>query len=122
MRARVLPCEEWPRLKGTLLEGVWPQFHPQMTRVLVVEQDGQIVGCSSFVSAWHVEGTWIHPDHRKKAAVGRRLWLAARRLCEALGVREVLMMTTNSDTASMCQRLGKATALECAHFAVVLEP
>ena len=47
---RALPPDEWFKLEGTLLEQAWPSFDPESDIVLVVEEDGVIVG------TWKVRG------------------------------------------------------------------
>ena len=120
MTGRLLPPEEWPRLAGTLLEGVWPSLKPDRDVVRVVEQDGEIIGCAALLALWHLEGAWIAPAHRKRAAVGRRLWAEMREEVRRRSVPEVWMMATSPDTARICERLGRATRLDCAHFAVMV--
>jgi hypothetical protein len=73
MIARLLPPEEWSRLAGTDLEAHWPHFNPAQTDVMVVEHEGQIIGCLSMLKVFHVEGLWIAEAHRRKGAVMRHL-------------------------------------------------
>ena len=85
MTTRVLPFSEWNRLKDTDFPIVLPHVSEADLEVFVVEDEhGQIVG------AWgemrRLEGLWIHPDHRKKAAVGRRLFYGMREHLRAKGV------------------------------------
>lgn len=77
MTARILPPEEYPRLNGTEAETVWPLL-TEAARVIVVEHEGQIVGCHLLQPTLHAECLWIHPDHRGRASVARRLWWAVR--------------------------------------------
>jgi len=118
---RVLPPSEWPKLAGTLLETVWPSLDPDIDVVLVIERDGTIVGCTSFLPRWHLEGTWIAPTERKKVGVGRLLLSGIYRTASELRVKELLMMSTNKETSVLCRRLGESsTYLDCDHFAVML--
>lgn len=80
MITRLLPLEEWPRLAGTELGSVLHLCDPQTTRVLTVEDGGQIIGCWAALAVVHAEGVWIHPDHRGKSSVARRLWHGMRML------------------------------------------
>ncbi len=84
----MLPFAEWDRLKETDFPIMLPHVGPEDLEVFVVEDtDGTIVG------AWgemrRLEGLWIHPDHRKKAAVGRRLFYGMREHLRAKGVHWV---------------------------------
>lgn len=121
MTHRVLPPDEWPKLAGTLLETAWPTLNPRETRIVAVEDAGQIVGCVALFPVWHLEGVWIAPERRGTVSVARRIVTAVRSLAKALGASEVLMMATTDAAARMCRRFGRATPLTCEHFAVQME-
>ena len=55
MTSRVLPPDEWPRLQGTEAETLWPHLSADNSRVLVVEQDGAIVGTWVVMRLVHVD-------------------------------------------------------------------
>ena len=74
MTTRILPPAEWPRLEGTLLEGVWPTLRPDYAEVIVVERDGAIVGGMVLLTTLHAECLFTDG-----AAVSRALW---RALCD----------------------------------------
>jgi len=120
MTTRVLPRHEWPRLKGTELETLWPLL-PQDADVLVVEEDGDIVGCWALYLLPHVEGVWVHPAHRGRGGVVRRLLSGMRTLVYALQ-RDTAVQTGALDTedgavvAEMLKKLG-AVELPGRHFA-----
>lgn len=78
MKARILPTTEWPRLVGTEAETVWPHLDPARTSIVVVEHDGAIVGCHVLSWLLHAECLWIHPDHRGRSSVARRLWASVK--------------------------------------------
>ena len=40
---------------------------------VVEDGDGTVVGCWAVLAVLHAEGIWIHPDHRQKGSVARRL-------------------------------------------------
>lgn len=105
-------------MKGTLLETVWPNLNPATARIVVVEADGEIVGCATLFEAWHLEGGWIAPMSRGSVAVGRQLARAMDQLLAALHVQEVFMSAHDVAGSKLCQGLGPATPLNCAHFAV----
>jgi hypothetical protein len=114
----VLPPDDWPRLAGTILETVWPNLDPSRARVLVVEEDGRILGCMALLSEWHLEGAWIDPARRQRVAVLRRLLKAAGEQFRALDIREVFSMATSEDGRQLVQGLGPCVHLNCDHFAV----
>lgn len=78
MTSRLLPREEWHKLAGTEADALWPTL-PDAARVVVVEDARVIVGCHVLVPILHAECLWIHPDHRGKTSVARRLWAAVQR-------------------------------------------
>ena len=83
MRTRAIPSGEWERLpeRPALLDHV----HPQDAQVLVVEDGDRIVGYLMAARVTHLEGLWIDPEHRNRAAVGRALRNAAPGLAERWG-------------------------------------
>lgn len=68
---RDLPVAEWGKLAQVPL-GISPD--PSIYRAIVCEENGQIIACWFAYQATHVEPVWIHPDHRKRPGVIRRLW------------------------------------------------
>lgn len=117
MTTRLLPRDEWPRLAGTLLAETWPHLPPD-ARIVVVERDGEIVGCSALFQSWHQEGTWIDERHRGKVGAGRHLLEAMRDAIKDVGAKEVFMMATTPETSALCQKFGTAIHLSAEHFAV----
>jgi hypothetical protein len=78
---RVLPVEEWATLKDNDLATTVAYLNPENTQVVVVEDNGEIVGCWAVLRLVHVEGLWIAPSHRKRASVVRSLFVA---MCDAV--------------------------------------
>lgn len=105
IRQRVLPPDEYPRLVGTELEQVWPVL-PRDSTVLVVEQGDQIVGCWAVIRYVHVEGLWIHPDHRRKSSVGARLWKAMKIRARELGATAVVTGAVSDDVRRLLAHAG----------------
>ena len=66
---RVLPAEEYPRLLS-VADGICPK--PEISRVLIAEQDGEIVGRTMLLAPAHIEGTWLRED-RRNGSLGKRL-------------------------------------------------
>lgn len=118
MTTRFLPVEEWPRLAGTLLETVWPGLDPASTRIIVVEEDGQILGCVTLFQAWHLDGAWIHPDYRRRVGVMRRLLKGLTELLRIFRPVEVVVTAHNKTGRNLCQSVGPVVELTCDHFAV----
>lgn len=116
---RLLPPEEWPRLCGTELEHVWPLLNDEDARVMVVEDDGQIVACWSAIRYWHLEGVWVHPSRRGRMSVARHLMGLMRQTMRALGVRAAMTGAMSDDVVRLIAHLG-GTELPGRHFAVPL--
>ena len=106
MTSRILPREEWPRLAGTEAETVWPHLNPEGARVIVVEQGGEIVGCWVQMLVMHAECLWIHPSHRGKAAIGRRLLRAMGVLARELGVKCIWTAADKPEVRRMLAHVG----------------
>ncbi len=117
---RLLPPAEWSRLAGGLLDPAYKTFTPS-DKVIVIEEDGRIVGHTWLAQHWHLEGTWIHPMYRGKVTVGRRLLRSIRRLFRALHIGEVYMMAYTAENATLCRKMGQAVHLNCENFAVIVE-
>lgn len=120
MIARVLPVEEWPRLEGTEAETVWPHLDPARTTVVVVEHDGVIVGCHVLMNVLHAECLWIHPEHRGKAGVARRLWTTVQRTAKALGARTVITGACSDDIRALLAHVG-AERLPADHYVLTVK-
>lgn len=106
MVTRELPRAEWSRLTGTELESVTPFLHQDSTRVLVVEVEGQIVGCWALMTVLHVEGIWIHPTYRRAGSVARRLLSTMRRWIGERDAQAVVTAAIDPDIARFLERLG----------------
>lgn len=121
MTSRVLPPEEWKRLTGTELETVMPYLRADHdAHVIVVEEDGRLVGCWAMVRIWHAEGLFISPDHRGKSAVARHLLRMLKRVGSALGVPGVMTASMSDDVTHLLNTYG-ATQLPGTHWLMPLE-
>lgn len=105
MTARVLDPAEWPTLAGTELETVWPHLTPEDTQIVVVEDGTSIIGCWAVIRYVHVEGCWVHPDHRKRGGVARRLLAGMRRAAQRFGANAVITGSANADVTALLEKL-----------------
>lgn len=105
LTTRELPPDEWPRLAGTELEAVCTRLQPS-ARVLVVEEDGRIVGCWSVLPMLHVDGLWIHPVHRSRGGVFRRLLTGMRGFVADAGCRAAWTAALQPDIVDLITRWG----------------
>jgi len=110
MTSRILPREEWGRLQGTELEQIVTAAARRDNEVLLVlvaeDKDGAIVGGWALFPIWHAEGLWVSPNHRGKAAVGRRLLRFARAVAEQFGISAVMTAANSSQVARMLDAIG----------------
>jgi hypothetical protein len=106
MTARELPANEWHRLKGTEMEGIVPYLPRDNATVLVIEEGDMILGCWSVFPVLHVEGVWIHPEHRGKGRVAANLWRAMSRLVHRLGGRSAVTHSRTPEITQLITRRG----------------
>lgn len=116
MTTRILPPEEYGRLAGTEAAALVPQL-TDAARVVVVERDGEILGCHVLQIVLHAEGLWIHPDHRKRSSVGRRLWTAVQQTVrDSFGVAWFMTGCANADVAQLLAHVGAVKLVD--HYMV----
>jgi N-acetylglutamate synthase-like GNAT family acetyltransferase len=118
--SRILPPEEWPRLAGTEAEALWPHLDPANAQVLVVEQDGEIVGTWTLLRIVHVECVWIREDCRGRFGVVKRLLSGMRAAARQWGARTVLTASLTDQVKSLITSLG-GQPLPGEHFVIPLE-
>ena len=116
MMSRLLPPEEWHRLEGTLLWPVVKTMHPS-SLIMVVERDGDIVGCAAYYQQWHLDGVWIKPG-APAVSVGRRLWHAVRQVASGFDIRSVWAMAMSPRSDKLVQSLGPSFPLNCQHYEI----
>ena len=106
MTRRILPVSEWHRLAETPELGALTEL-PAGTRVLVVENDhGEIIATAAAFWAWHVEGTWIHPDHQGKSAAARHVWRGLRELARESGASGFITAADNQAVMALLEHGG----------------
>lgn len=121
MTTRVLPPEEWPLLEGTELETVYPYLNPSTTKVLVVEDGSQIVGCWALMSILHAECVWVHPDYRKHVrSPAVHLLRGMRRLAHEQGAKTVITSALTDDVVALIAHIG-GSELPGRHFVIPTE-
>lgn len=101
MTTRVLGSEDWPILAETDLGRVLPLLEPAANEIRVVatfDETGELAGCWAALRMVHLEGVWVAPAHRGKAAVARQLRAAMRDVGATWGVTSAL---TAADTTAI---------------------
>lgn len=106
MITRILPPEQWARLDDVGAETVWKLLDPAHAQILVIEDQGQIVGTLTLLSVLHAECLWIKPSHRKGYGVMKRLldgmWAGAR----ARGVSALWAGSVSETMTNILHRIG----------------
>ena len=105
MTTRTLPPEEWPRLAGTELERLWPHLHPDRAAIIVVEDEGEIVGCWAGMWVFHAEGVWTK---RTSPAIARHLLRGMADLAESVGSQTVVTSASTPSVTRIVEKLGAA--------------
>jgi hypothetical protein len=106
MTTRILPSAEWARLAGTELEGLADHIAPGAATVLVVEDGGGLLACWSLVTILHAEGLWIHPAHRGRGGVARRLLAGMRKLVTERGASGVVTASMHPVVTQLLEHAG----------------
>ncbi len=106
MTTRILPPDEWGRLQETGMAACAATLHPAVDEVIVIEEDGAIVGTWSFKIVPHVEGLWIADDHRGKSSVARKLFLAMRAHARSRGAEVVMTGAASNDVKELLAHVG----------------
>lgn len=110
MTTRTLPASEWPRLDGF---AIWPEIRAVAgtsreadSLVLVVEDDGEIVGCCGLFPRVIAEAWEIAPAHQKRGVVLRHLLRAVTAQAAALGATQVLSGCVSEEVRAILNALG----------------
>ena len=98
--ARILPMAEYHRLVGTQLDTVVPILPPE-GKVLVVEEQGQILACCAVYPLWHIEGLDVQPQTRRS---GLQLLALIRRVTASLP--GVVAWAQNPRVEPLLEKLG----------------
>lgn len=100
---RVLPTEEWERLEWIFEDRKWRMPDPNTSRVLVVEEDGEIAAMLVYERVLHIGPLYARPESR-----GRRyadLLAAVVRATFPIGSK-ALITTTNPHVDRLARRMG----------------
>jgi len=107
MKARILGPEEWGRLEMEVqAQPLLPHVLPRNMAVVVVEDEGQIVGAIQVAQVTHFEGLWIKPCFRGNAGVMRALLRQAVAIPQGRGEHWVLGGAADMRMQDLNERLG----------------
>lgn len=120
MIVRVLPREEWGRLDGTDIAVAIPYHNADDITVIVVENDGQIVGTWAVLRVVQLEGVWIHPDHRKRGRVAAKLLKKTFEVAQDLAPFMAFTGSVSDDVTRLLEKHLDARELKQKTFVVPL--
>ena len=115
MVTRILPPDEWPRLMGTEAQALWPHLDAGRSTILVVEDEGEIIGTWALMNVLHAECLWIAPAHRGKSSVARRLWTALVKTAKERSAPTVATSALTDDVKALLAHVG-AVKLDGDHY------
>lgn len=109
---RILPREEWSKLRDSSLGPFLDRFPSSVTILVVEDAAGVIVGHVAVCPVYHVEEAWIAEPHRGIGVVARRLWTAIGRTLRARGCEAAVMATADRAVGEMLAKRGTKIPLE----------
>ena len=87
---------------------VWPHYDPLDAQVLVVEDEGKIVGTWTLMRVVHAECMWIAPEHRGTFGVAKRLLRGMHKIASEWQARSVITGSVEPHVTDLIMRLGGA--------------
>jgi hypothetical protein len=105
VKQRILPPEEWHRLKGTEAEAVWPYLYPKNTSIIVSEVGDRIIATWVLMRVVHAECIWIDPEYRG-SIVWRGIMRTAREVAKGWGVGQLITGSISQYVTDLILRLG----------------
>lgn len=120
LTTRILPREEWGRLKGFDLEVMTPLIQAGRGDIIVVESDGEIVGHWAIYDVLNAHGVWLSFSVRQTHAPVLLLE-AMRDYAASRGVRAVVTSSMDPKVDALLTKLS-AVELPGRHFAIPIPP
>jgi hypothetical protein len=105
MSARVLPPEEWSRL-GEERAAFYSSVNPEDVRVVVVEDEGEIVATMAVMRMTHWECYWQAPETAGNAGITRALLRGAAAEAEKFAPHWYLANSDSEEMNDTLRRLG----------------
>jgi GNAT superfamily N-acetyltransferase len=119
MTTRILPQSEWAKLQETEAGAVWRLLDPLKTRIVVMEDQGVIVGCHVLTFVLHAECFWVHPAYRG-AGIAQRLWKAVQAVAQTLGAKTIATAACDDRLGRVLERM-HAVKLPGDHFVLAVK-
>jgi hypothetical protein len=93
---------------------------PENSRVLVVEDEGQIVGTWVGMRVVHMECLWVKPSHRGLFGVTKRLLKGMRDIAASWGTNKVITGSASEHVTDLIRRFG-GVPMPCESFILPAE-
>jgi N-acyl-L-homoserine lactone synthetase len=116
-KTRILPVEEWYKLKGTEAEFAYEYFDVEHTSVMVIEKDRNIIATWSLVPYYHAECVWISNDYRGNPTVAKRLLVGMRQMAAGVGVSSVITTSISEQISKILEKIN-AKKLPGIHYVI----
>src|SRR3982750_4141044 len=98
---RLLPPDEWYKLKETEADPAYLHFDPQYTNVVVVEKEGSVVACWVLFPVYHAECVWIRKEDQKNPVVAGRLVKGMKHLATELGLKNLVTHAIDEEVKNL---------------------
>lgn len=106
LTTRVLPKAEWPRLEGQELGVVLEARDEDSCQVVVVEEDGAIIGQWALLGAPWIDGWWIHPERRGETAIRTALKAGMQDLMRSQSMTAAVIAVSDPRVGRLLEQLG----------------
>lgn len=104
MSVRVLPASEWDRLPET--PHIAYAVPPQDSRLVVLEENGEIVGTLFVARVTHFENLWLSPSKRGNAKAAMELVEEAYRQARSFGSTWAWGASDTDKASAIIKRVG----------------
>lgn len=106
MKKRILPQAEWPKLKGTEAELLWPHLNPENSEIIVIEDGDRIVATWTLMRMVHAECIWVDPEYKGSPGVWRGLITLAREIATKWGVSKLITGSITQEVTDLIVKWG----------------
>ena len=113
---RLLPQEEWHKLP--VLDA---RFHDELSNIMVIEHDGEIIANWVLMPIYHAEGLWVKEDYRKNPAVIRRLITGMKAMTEQVNASYIVTVTHDKEVAALLDKFPKSEKLNGDFYLMAFE-
>jgi hypothetical protein len=106
MTTRVLPKAEWPRLEGQAMGAVLAHRDEDSAQVVVVEDEGLIIGQWALLGAPWIDGWWIHPERRGEVEIRKALKAGMQELMRSQSMTAAVIAVGDPRVGRLLEQLG----------------